>query len=76
MSVLRKAISTTQAVVVIVIIVAAAVIGVAYTQMTPQPSQPSATSTAVGGTSKVVDTLSIDDWVWPIDDLNVLQCVG
>ena len=72
MSVLRKAISTTQAVVVIVIIVAAAVIGVAYTQLTPQPSQPSATLTTGAGTSKVVDTLSIDDWVWPIDDLNVL----
>ena len=69
MSVLRKAISTAQAVIIIVVIVAIAIIGV--TQLTPQPSQPSATSTSEAG-PKVVDTLSIDDWVWPIDDLNAL----
>jgi peptide/nickel transport system substrate-binding protein len=70
MSILKKAISTTQAGIIIAIIVVAAIIGVVATQFTPQPSQPSAT-TSHGG-SKIVDTLSIDDWVWPIDDLNVL----
>jgi peptide/nickel transport system substrate-binding protein len=73
MSVLKKAITTAQAGIIIVVIVVAAVV-IAYTQMAPQSSQPtqsSAASTAVAG-SKTVDTLSIDDWLWPIDDLNAL----
>jgi len=85
MSVLKKAVSTTQAGIIIAVIVVAAIIGgVAYTQMAPQPSQPSATSATAAtsanasgaintiAASKFVDTLSIDDWVWPIDDVNAL----
>jgi len=82
MSVLKKkAISTAQAGIIIAVIVVAAIIGVAYTQMapSPQPSQTSATAAQTSATaatgaagSKFIDTLSIDDWVWPIDDLNAL----
>ena len=68
----RKAITRVQAGVVIGVIVLAVIAGAVYTSMQPtQPIQPSATSTAAAG-SKTVDTLSIDDWLWPIDDLNVL----
>ena len=78
----KKAITRVQAGLVIAVIVIAAIVGVAYTLTTPQPTQPSAsTSQAVtsavtsqaGG--KTVDTLSIDDWIWPIDDLNAMYYI-
>jgi len=74
MSVHKKAITTAQVGIIVAVIVVAAIIGVAYTQFAPQPSQISQTSAAStsAAASKTVDTLSIDDWLWPIDDLNVL----
>ena len=56
----------------IVIIVVAGVVGLVYKMNTPQPGQ-SVTQSPV---SKMVDTLSIDDWIWPTDDLNMLYAVS
>ena len=70
MTLIRRAISTVQAGIIIVVIVLAAIIGVVYMRFAPQPSQLSTTTSQAS--SKVVDTLSIDAWLWPLDDLNQL----
>lgn len=75
----KKAITRTQSVVVIVIIVAAAVLGIAYTglnQPSQQPSTSTPTSSVVSQTApNLVDTLSIDEWNWPLDNVNQLYAV-
>ena len=89
MKILNKtAITRMQAALVIAVIVVAAIIGVGYTSFVPTSNQPSTTasfmptsnqpSTTASQPSagKTVDTLSIDEWTWPIDDLNQLYSLG
>jgi peptide/nickel transport system substrate-binding protein len=62
---------------VIVVVVIAAVVGVGYTLYTGPSSQiATGTTGTTPATSKVVDTLSIDDYIWPLDDLNQLYAVS
>ena len=70
----RRALTRTQGALVIAVVVIAAVVGVAYTLYTPTSSQTTTGTTQAA--SKVVDTLSIDDYIWPVDDLNQLYAVS
>ncbi|HXY82349.1 MAG TPA: ABC transporter substrate-binding protein [Candidatus Saccharimonadales bacterium] len=63
----RKAISASKAAVLIVVIVA--VIGAAVYFATSSTTPVTTTSSSA---SAVRDTLAIDDWTWPINDLNAL----
>ena len=82
----RKAISrTVVSAIVLVIIVAAAAVAY-YTLTLPRGTSGTTSVQTSGGatgllptyipSSKSVDTLAIDEWVWPIDDLNQLYALS
>jgi peptide/nickel transport system substrate-binding protein len=71
----KRAVTKVQALIVIVIVVVVALVGIGFTGFGPQPVQTSTTNSATQSAGHT-DTLSIDEWMWPLDDLNELWSVG
>ncbi len=82
----RKAISRTVVSAIVLIIIVAAAAGAYYTLTLPRGTSGTTSVQTSGGatgllptyvpSSKSVDTLAIDEWVWPIDDLNQLYALS
>lgn len=69
----RKALSAAKAAVLIVVVVAVIGAGVYFATSSTAPSTPTQQTNTSGA---VHDTLAIDDWLWPIDDLNQLYSLS
>ena len=82
----RKAISRTVVSAIVLVIIVAAAAGAYYTLTLPRGTSGTTSVQTSGGatgllptyvpSSKSVDTLAIDEWVWPIDDLNQLYALS
>jgi len=82
----RKAISRTVVSAIILIIIVAAAAAAYYALTLPRGTSGTTSVQTSGGatgllptyvpSSKSIDTLAIDEWVWPIDDLNQLYALS
>jgi len=68
----KKGITRVQAGLLIAVVIVAVVIAASYPSFIPSPSP---TTQTVAG-PKIIDTLSIDAWLWPLDDLNQLASIS